>query len=63
MAAWRRAIGSAIESDDLAKLTSIARSRSEAASRVERAQKLPAYWKRASFFAVGQALGVHHETA
>jgi transposase len=62
MAAWRRAIGLAIESDDLAKLTSIARSRTEPASRVERARMLLAYRESASFFAVGQALGVHHQT-
>jgi hypothetical protein len=66
---WREAHGGvaasdrlAIESDDLAKLMSIARSRSEPASRVERARMLLAYRKSASFFAVGQALGVHHQT-
>jgi hypothetical protein len=62
MAAWRRAIGLAIESDDFAKLTSVARSRTEPASRVERARMLLAYQESASFFAVGQALGVHHQT-
>src|SRR6476661_10631713 len=40
----------------------IARSRSEPASRVERAQMLLAYRKAPSFFAVGRALGVHHQT-
>ena len=62
MAAWRRAIGLTIESDDLAKLMLIARSRSEPASRVERARMLLAYRESASFFAVGQTLGVHHQT-
>ena len=57
MAAWRRGIGLAIESDELARLTSIARSRTEPASRVERARMLLAYRESASFFAVGQALG------
>ena len=62
MAAWRRALGLTIEGDDLSKLTSICRSRSEPASRVERARMLLAYRETASFFAVGQALGVHHQT-
>jgi len=44
------------------KLTSIARSRTEPASRVERARILLAYRKNPSFFAAGQALGVHHQT-
>lgn len=62
MAAWRRAIELAMAPDDVAKLTSIARSRSEPASRVERARMLLAYRDDPSFFAVGQALGVHHQT-
>jgi transposase len=44
------------------KLTSIARSRTEPASRVERARILLAYRDNSSFFAVGQAVGVHHQT-
>jgi transposase len=40
----------------------IARSRTEPANRVERARILLGYWKNASFFAVGQALGLHHQT-
>ena len=40
----------------------MARSRTEPASRVERARMLLAYRKDPSFFAVGQALGVHHQT-
>jgi transposase len=62
MAAWRRAIELAMAPDDVAKLTSIARSRTEPASRVERARMLLAYRDNPSFFAVGQALGVHHQT-
>src|SRR6202041_220333 len=38
------------------------RSRTEPASRVERAQVLLAYREKPSFFAVGQRLGVHHQT-
>ena len=62
MGAWRRVIELSIDDADLVKLTSIARSRTEPASRVERARILLAYRKNPSFFAVGQALGVHHQT-
>jgi transposase len=48
--------------EDIEKLTAIARSRSEAARRVERAQILLAYREKSSFFAVGQRLGLHHQT-
>jgi transposase len=47
---------------DTAKLRSIAQSRSEPAGRVERARMLLAYREDPSFFAVGQALGLHHQT-
>src|SRR6516165_4504516 len=40
----------------------IARSRMEPASRVERARMLLAYREDASFFAVAQGMGVHHQT-
>jgi transposase len=46
----------------LVKLVSITRSRTEPASRVERARMLLAYREDSSFFAVGQALGMHHQT-
>jgi transposase len=62
MTAWRQAIELSIGTEDLARLVSIARSRTELASRVERAQILLAYRKDPSFFAVGRALGVHHQT-
>src|SRR5271166_6110037 len=62
MTARRLAIEFSIGEEDLARLVSIARSRSEPASRVERARMLLAYRKDPSFFAVGQALGVHHQT-
>src|SRR6202167_5987138 len=61
MTAGRRAMELSI-GEDLARLVSIARSRTEPASRVERARMLLAYQKDPSFFAVGQALGVHHQT-
>src|SRR6202165_1112899 len=62
MTAWRRAIELSLGDEDVARLTSVTRSRSEAASRVERARMLLAYREDPSFFAVGQALGVHHQT-
>jgi transposase len=62
MPAWRRAIELSLGGEDLARLMSIARSRTEPASRVERARMLLAYREEPSFFAVGQALGVHHQT-
>jgi transposase len=62
MMALRRAIELAIGDEDLARLVSITRSRTEAASRVERARMLLAYREDPSFFAVGQAMGVHHQT-
>jgi hypothetical protein len=43
-------------------LRSMAQSRTEPASRVERTRILLGYWKDPSFFAVGQALGLHHQT-
>jgi transposase len=62
MAAWRRAIELALAPEDVAKLTSIARSRTEPAGRVDRARMLLAYRDEPSFFAVGQVLGLHHQT-
>jgi transposase len=63
MAGWRQAIELAMDEDDVAALEAICRSRSEPASRVERARILLAYRKNPSFFAVGCAVGVHHQTA
>src|SRR5438552_10072669 len=62
MAAWRRAIELSLGEADTAKLRSIAQSRTEPASRVERARILLAYREDPSFFAVGQGLGLHHQT-
>src|SRR5208337_804082 len=62
MAAWRRALTLVIEDEDLARLTTIARSRTEPARRVERARILLAYRDEPSFFAVSRALGLHHQT-
>jgi transposase len=62
MAAPRRVVELVIGEEDLSRLMSIARSRTEAASRVERARMLLAYRDNPSFFAVGRALGAHHQT-
>jgi transposase len=62
MAAWRRAIELSLGDADLERLRSIAQSRTEPAGRVERARIVLGYWKDPSFFAVGQALELHHQT-
>jgi transposase len=62
MAAWRRAIELSLEEADMAELKAIAQSRSEPASRVERARILLAYREDPLFFAVARAFGLHHQT-
>jgi hypothetical protein len=62
MPAWRRAIELSLGDSDTSKLRSIAQSRTEPAGRVERARKLLAYREDPSFFAVGRAPGLHHQT-
>src|SRR5436190_6658797 len=62
MANWRQAVELAMTDEEIENLAAIARSRSEAARRVERAQILLAYRQKPSFFAVGQRLGLHHQT-
>ena len=62
MAGRRKAIELAIGKADLAALRAIARSRTEPAGRVERARILLAYREDPSFFAVGRAMGAHHQT-
>src|SRR3979409_287510 len=62
MAGWRQAVEVAMTDEDVARLMAISRSRTEPASRVERAHMLLAYREKPSFFAVGQRLGVHHQT-
>jgi transposase len=62
MAGWRQVFELAMTDAEIGSLAVIARSRSEPASRVERAQMLLAYREKPSFFAVGQELGQHHQT-
>jgi hypothetical protein len=61
MTASRRVVKFTIGKADLSKLASIARSRTEPVGRVERARVLLAYRQDPSFYAVGQALGMHHQ--
>ncbi len=62
MATWRQALEVVMTDEDVARLTALSRSRTEPASRVQRAQMLLAYGENPSFFAVGQRVGVHHQT-
>src|SRR4029453_7636177 len=57
MARWRQAVEVAMTDEEIGSLTVLSRSRTEPASRVERAQMLLAYRENPSFFAVGQRLG------
>ena len=62
MSAPRRVIEISIEPDGLSRLESIARSRTEPSSRVERARILPAYRADPSAQAVARLIGVTHQT-
>src|SRR6266852_5186904 len=62
MAGWRRAVELAMSDGEIERLTALSRSRTEPASRVSRAQMLLAYRENPSFCAVGQRIGVHHQT-
>ena len=62
MAAPRRVVEVRIGPDELAQLETIARSRTDAASRVERARILLAYRAEPSSTAVGAQCGVTHHT-
>ena len=62
MAGWRQALELALSDEEIAALTTISRSRTEPASRVERARMLLSYRENSSFFAVGRTVGVHHQT-
>src|ERR1700675_1298490 len=62
MAGWRRVIELTITDEEIERLKALLRSRTEPASRVSRAQMLLAYRENPSFCAVGQRVGVHHQT-
>src|ERR1700726_683474 len=62
MARGRGAVELAMNAGEVASLLTISRSRPEPASRVQRAQILLAYRENPSFLAVGQRVGVHHQT-
>ena len=62
MAARRLLVELTLGDEEVRKLMATTRSRTEPASRVERARMLLAYRDDPSFFAVGRALGVHHQT-
>ena len=62
MAGWRRAVELAMSNEEITQLAAVSRSRTERASRVERAQMLLAYNESPSFFAVARRLGAHHQT-
>src|ERR1700676_4360257 len=62
MARWRQAIELAMSAEEIENLTTLSRSRSEPARRVQRARMLLAYRETLSFYGVGRSLGVHHQT-
>src|SRR5271168_5352020 len=62
MAARRRVVAISIEDEDMARLETIARSRTAPAGWVERARILLAYHADPSTYSVGEAIGVTHQT-
>ena len=62
MAGWRQVIELAMTDEEIGRLAVIARSRTEPASRVERAQMLLAYRQKPSFFSAGWGkVGADHQ--
>jgi transposase len=57
-----RVVELAMTDEEVARLTAVSHSRTEPASRVERARMLLAYRETPSFFAVAPRLGAHHQT-
>src|SRR3979411_3126503 len=62
MAGWRRVVELAMTDEEMERLAALSRSRTEPASRGSRAQMVLAYRENPSLCAVGQRVGVHHQT-
>src|ERR1700744_4849828 len=62
MAGWRQVVELAMSNHDVAELTTVSRSRTEPASRGERARMLLAYRETPSFYAAARRVGAHHQT-
>jgi len=62
MSGQRRVVELTFRRKDVAELEAISRSRTEAASRVDRSRVLLAYKRDPSFYAVSQALGMSYQT-
>jgi transposase len=62
MAGWRQVVELVMTNEEVARLAAVSRSRTEPASRVERAQMLLAYRENPSFFAAARRVGGHHQT-
>jgi transposase len=62
MAGWRQVIELAMTDRDIAELTTVSRSRTGPAGRVERARMLLAYRETPSFCAAARRVGAHHQT-
>src|ERR1700692_1855798 len=62
MAEGRRVFELTMTHEEIERLRVLSRSRTEPASRVSRARMLLAYRENPSFCAVGQRVGVHHQT-
>src|SRR6202051_732206 len=62
MAGWRQVVELAMTEEEVARLATVSRSRTEPAGRVERAQMLLAYRENPSFFAAARRVGGHHRT-
>src|SRR4030088_1836707 len=62
MAGWRKVIEFTMTEARIEILRALSRSRTEPASRVAPAQMLLAHRENPSFWAVGQRVGVHHQT-
>src|SRR3984893_9437088 len=62
MATRRQVLEVVMTDEDVARLTAVSRSRTEPASRVQRAQMLLAYREDPPFFGVAPRVGVHDQT-